>query len=275
MKRCSKCKIEKEESYFNKDKSRKGGLEYVCKECKKQYAKDNAEKIAEYHKQYNQDNAEKIAERQKQYYKDNVEHIAEQGKQYQKNNVEKIKQYRKDNSEKFRDRDKRYRQAHPEKFAERKKLYYNNNIEKIREYQKQYYKDNADKWADNNLRYYKDKYNTDEQYRMCRVLRARLSQALQGRWKYGSTIRDLGCSIECLIAKLRSDLGREPTSDDQIDHIIPFHLLNMSKKSHQQFVCHYTNLRWLPSKVNLSRDYCDLLDFPELYNKYLDLIASD
>jgi hypothetical protein len=57
---CKKCGRELPLSEFYKDKSRKDGLEYRCKECKKQYKVDNREYILEYHKQYN---AEHKAER--------------------------------------------------------------------------------------------------------------------------------------------------------------------------------------------------------------------
>jgi hypothetical protein len=36
MKKCGKCKVEKNESEFNKDKSKKDGLENRCKSCKKE-----------------------------------------------------------------------------------------------------------------------------------------------------------------------------------------------------------------------------------------------
>ena len=35
MKKCSKCKIEKGFDSFNKSKSNKDGLHYVCKDCRK------------------------------------------------------------------------------------------------------------------------------------------------------------------------------------------------------------------------------------------------
>ena len=77
LKTCPKCKEEKPRLEFNKEKARKDGLQYTCRECRKQYCKENAEKIKQYHKQYYKENAEKI----KQYHKENAEKI----KQYHKN----------------------------------------------------------------------------------------------------------------------------------------------------------------------------------------------
>ena len=39
MKVCSKCKVEKDESEFGKDKGKKNGIRSECKECRKEYRK--------------------------------------------------------------------------------------------------------------------------------------------------------------------------------------------------------------------------------------------
>lgn len=86
MKRCSKCKIEKELSEFHKNKRMKDGLAYRCKAC-------NKERL----KKYYQDNAEHIKERNKEYnrkwYQDNVKYRKERMKQYNQNNKERINKY--------------------------------------------------------------------------------------------------------------------------------------------------------------------------------------
>lgn len=86
MKVCTKCKIEKELSEFHKRKSSKDGLRSWCKECRRQYNKENKEAIAEHKKQYCEKNKEAIAEKKKQYYEANKEVIAEKKKQYHKKN---------------------------------------------------------------------------------------------------------------------------------------------------------------------------------------------
>jgi len=58
MKTCSKCGLEKDESEFNKDRSRKDGLQCWCRECQKpiiqkwgrEHPKKNREKVAKYKK---------------------------------------------------------------------------------------------------------------------------------------------------------------------------------------------------------------------------------
>lgn len=48
MKICSKCKIEKDESLYYKDKYTKDGLLPFCKACRDKYGIENKEKLAEY-----------------------------------------------------------------------------------------------------------------------------------------------------------------------------------------------------------------------------------
>ena len=60
---CSKCKIEKDESEFYTNPTNVDGLDYYCKECKKQYVKDYNKKkrpgvVATYVREYQKDNQE-------------------------------------------------------------------------------------------------------------------------------------------------------------------------------------------------------------------------
>ena len=93
MKKCTKCKIEKELTEFNKKKEAKDGLIGYCKSCLKEYSK----------KHY-QANKERI----KEYQKANKERIKEYSKEYKKNNKEKTKEYRKANKEHIKEYKKEY-----------------------------------------------------------------------------------------------------------------------------------------------------------------------
>lgn len=80
MKVCSRCKMEKDFSFFNKGVSRKDGFHPHCKSCKQ-----------EENRKYYQKNKEKISENTKIYYDQNKEKILkQQGKNYQKSRNEKI-----------------------------------------------------------------------------------------------------------------------------------------------------------------------------------------
>ena len=105
MKKCNKCGIEKDESVFNKDKKYKDGSTIWCKECIKQYYKENKEKIVAKAKIYNEENKEKKAVNQKQWKTKNKEKIAAKAKIYYEENKEKIvanKKKRKENDPLFK-----------------------------------------------------------------------------------------------------------------------------------------------------------------------------
>jgi chloramphenicol O-acetyltransferase len=81
---CYKCKIEKDESCFGKDKNTKDRLRCFCKDCRKISYAENKEEI----KKYYQKNKEQI----KDYYNSNKEQILEQRKKHYINNKDKIKE---------------------------------------------------------------------------------------------------------------------------------------------------------------------------------------
>ena len=79
---CSLCKEEKLLSEFSKNNTVKSGYKYACKVClnikKKEYYKNNKEKVRE----YRQNNIEKIKEKKKEYRINNKEKIKEKEKEY-------------------------------------------------------------------------------------------------------------------------------------------------------------------------------------------------
>lgn len=81
-KRCSKCKEIKSVSEFFKDKRSKNGYQSHCKECLREYYKNNIDKRKLYWKEYCKNNTEKVKEYQKKYHRE-----------YCKNNAKKIIEY--------------------------------------------------------------------------------------------------------------------------------------------------------------------------------------
>ena len=59
-------------------------------EYKKEYSKENKDKIQEYQKEYIKENKDKIKEHKKEYYKENKDKIREHKKEYYKENKENI-----------------------------------------------------------------------------------------------------------------------------------------------------------------------------------------
>lgn len=121
MKTCGKCKVDKAKTGFSKDASRKDGMQTKCKECNREYAKENAGRIAEYRSEYNQENSVSIAEYKRKYAKENAPAISVFQRKYRKDNATKLAELRKMYYEANRDSlavtMRAYKQANPEKCA--------------------------------------------------------------------------------------------------------------------------------------------------------------
>jgi len=85
LKTCSKCKERKPHSEFNKNDRNKDGLRCMCRECQRQYRKENTEKFKQYQRQYHKENKEKIMQQRNRYRKENTEKIKQYDNQYRKN----------------------------------------------------------------------------------------------------------------------------------------------------------------------------------------------
>jgi len=73
VKVCTKCKIEKSYSEFNKEKKAKNGLRSKCKSCRKKYRQENKEHIKKWHTKYYKHNRKRIIRQNKKYKVDNKE----------------------------------------------------------------------------------------------------------------------------------------------------------------------------------------------------------
>jgi hypothetical protein len=104
---------------------------------KKEYKKQNKEKINEKDKKYREENKEKIKETNKRYREKNKEKINEKKKIYYENNKNKIKVIHKENREKSKEYQKEYQKEYREKNKEKRKVYqkeyYEKNRKKINE----------------------------------------------------------------------------------------------------------------------------------------------
>ena len=93
MKKCTKCKLEKELTDFRKDRQKKDGLRNDCKECCKKHYQKNKTFVVEriivskkqdpdYLKKYKKENKEKIKIRDREYQLKNKDKISEYQKEY-------------------------------------------------------------------------------------------------------------------------------------------------------------------------------------------------
>jgi protein-arginine kinase activator protein McsA len=96
---CSKCKLQHSIENFNKDKTRRDGLSYICKQCaidkKNKYINDNKEKVLLSYKIYRENNKERILKNKKENYYKNIDKIKIYRKKYNKENREYFNKWEK------------------------------------------------------------------------------------------------------------------------------------------------------------------------------------
>jgi hypothetical protein len=98
----------------------------------------------------------------------------------------------------------------------------------------------------------------DPGFKLACSLRIRLCRALAKKYKTGSAVRDLGCSIEFFRGYLEAKFVPGMTwknygSHWHIDHKIPFASINIQDREQLLSVLHYTNLQPLWKEDNLRK----------------------
>jgi len=237
MKICTKCKINKKSTEFNKDRSHKDGLCSRCKTCSslccreynkhnkervklhnREYYKLNKEHIDKCNKKYNEEHKEKLRLNKKRYYEDNKEIfksisreyysenkkiIGVKSKKYHNKNKESIakqaKKYREENKDKIKIYKKEYRMKHKEQY----KQYCENNKEKIRE-QSRKYKEEHKVEIKAYKKEYDVEYNKRPLVRIATNLRTRVRNALKRNSKCSTTQKLVGCTFAELKTYLES-----------------------------------------------------------------------
>jgi len=202
-KKCSRCKKVKNLNEFSKDKQRKDGIAYWCKECKneswRKYYKNNLEKVNNRIEVYRKNNIEKVRELNKkctkEWYKNNAESQKELARQ----------RYR-DNIEKERARIIKYRETH---------------LEYFKEYNKQ--------WRKNNQKYNgiwtKNRRDEDPKFRLSKNISREIRKAISinkngRRWEelLGYTLGDLILHLE---KQFKIGMSWDNYGKWHIDHIKP------------------------------------------------------
>lgn len=239
MKICTKCKESKIEDYFGKDKNREDGLNLWCKECISLYYELNKEKRKNYYKE----NKEKINNNSLKYRQNNKEKVKTYSDIYRQNNKEKINSYYRNNKEKF---SKPKTKTKPKTRPKIKSI--SNNEKKIR------------------VRDYKrNRYNNDLLFKLKSVMRRKINGCIFNKniIKNSRTVEILGCSYEEFKLYLESkfvdwmswdnygnpkDGILEPNKTWDIDHIIPISSAKTEEEIYK--LNHYSNLQPLCSYIN-------------------------
>lgn len=218
MKKCSKCKLEKELIDFGNRLSAKDGLQSQCKSCRNKYYEDTKDNLKLYYK-----------ERNKIYYQNNKEKV-----------LIKTKEYRNSNKDYYDNYNKKYW-----------KTYYNNNKEKI----KKYLEKNKHK---KNLRLNKKKELDPIFKFKCNVRSSIRMSFKRGNnhFKKNSRTEDiLGCSIEefkkYIESKFTEGMCFENYGKWHLDHIKPLALANTQEEI--VILNHHTNFQPLWASDNYSK----------------------
>ena len=145
--------------------------------------------------------------------------------------------------------------------ANRKSIWHTKNIEKNHNKNHLWFQCNKSKRNayERNMRY------TNINYKIKKILRNRLHDALKNSYKCGSAVRDLGCSINELKQYLEKMFYNNPRTGESmswenygfygwhIDHIVPLSSFNLTDREQFLKAVHYTNLQPLWMKENLSK----------------------
>lgn len=134
-----------------------------------------------------------------------------------------------------------------------------NSSEKRKSYMKEYLKKYNKKHKHNYSVYRKNKIKHDINFKLSVLLRGRISDAVRGKYKfkYGSAVSDLGCTIkelqDYIESMFKQGMSWENHGKWHIDHKIPLCSFNLSNRDEFLKACHYTNLQPLWAKENLSK----------------------
>jgi hypothetical protein len=186
MKKCTKCGIEKDESCFGKNKSRKSGLQEQCKDCRKlkqvEYYQKNKETIKIKVAEYRQENKETIAEYQAEYKQKNKKSIALKKSEYQQNNKETIK----------KNQARWYQENKEIILIERKEYRQKQNKEEVAIYQSEYQEKNKKVISIKKLEYERERRKNDPALRLRRNISRSVNNMLKinGSSKMGKSIID-------------------------------------------------------------------------------------
>lgn len=219
-KTCSKCKIEKDVSEFNKDKTRKDGLHSLCRSCqselRKAYYDRHKEQENLHTKKYKQENRDRITEYNYNYYHDNID-----------SELKRAKEYRENNREKTRIASKNYRLNNKDIVNKKR------NIHK------------------------RKKIQTDSFYKLKYVTRENIRRSIKrlGYTKNSNTYRILGCEWKFFKEYIEAQFKKGMTWDNQggwhLDHIVPI----SSAKTEEDVIRlnHYTNFQPLWAEDNIAK----------------------
>jgi hypothetical protein len=215
---CTKCGVEQELAEFWTNKHSKDGLQHVCKNCQKQY-----------HKQQHIIYKEKHNRQSKQYHASHKKEQSEWQKKYDFDHKEEKKQYH-----------KQHHIKHKEEINQKSKQWYQKN--KIKVMQRNKIRRHT------NIKYKMICY-LRARLRIARKNNQKSGSAVRD---LGCSIEFLKQYIESLF-KPEMTWENYGFRGWHIDHIIPLSSFDLTNREEFLKACHYTNLQPLWAKENIQK----------------------
>ena len=229
----------------------------------------------EYHKEWRLKNVERLKERKKEWYLKNKEqikeyllknkeYIKEQRKKYYLKNIEQIKEYQLKNKEYIKEKKREYYLKNIEQRKEyllknreyilaKKKEHYLKNIEQIKEYHRR------PKTQERRRNRVNNRYNTDINFRLLTICRARVYKALKGFDKSASTMELIGCTPDDLRSHMESKFEPWMNWENQgkggwdIEHIKACFHFNLEDSEQQRACFNWSNLQPMEHIENIKK----------------------
>ncbi len=223
MKKCNKCKITKKLSDFSKNKSKKDGLNYWCKECQyeatRKWRAENYDKVKIQRERWKKENPDYGKNR----YMSNRKHILNITKTYKRNNKNKLAEY--------------------------SKKYYKQNKDKILKYRNEYRK---------NRRKIDPTYrlSLNLRTRLWHAINGNIKKGSAIK-DLGCSVKELKKYLEILFY-VHPKTGEFMKWNNygngwHVDHVIPLSLFDLTNINQFLEACHYTNLQPLWAEENLRK----------------------
>ena len=191
--------------------------------------KSKKEQRKEYTKQWRLKNKERTKEVSKEYYS--------------KNKEERLKYFKK-----YYSKNKEYKKA-------QMREYYLKNIEKKKEYKLK----NREHFKEYKREYENKRYKTDINFRVSKICRTRILQALKGLSKSASTMKLIGCTIDELRNHIESKFEPWMTWENQgrggwdIEHIKACAKFNLVDPEQQRICFNWSNLQPMEHIANIKK----------------------
>lgn len=167
------------------------------------------------------------------------------------------KEWRERNKERCDQAYERYKSRDPEHYKKLQSDWRSRNPDHCKQYAAQWYQKNKKRIWERN----KKRLQSNPHYKLSVLLRDRLNKALNGNYKNGSAVKDLGCTIEEFKIHIEKQFKPGMTWNNHtrkgwhLDHIKPIKEFDLLNPEQFKRACHYTNIRPLWWHQNLSSNY--------------------